>query len=149
MTPSTTVSTELELRLVVPGGPSLPVLADLRYAADDPWAVRVAFRVGTGEGGPGEVAEDEGVVEWMFARQLLTEGMAACVGDGDVRVWPASSGGERYVNLAMASPSGSALFEIDRDELVGFLQQTYLAVATGAEEAAVDIDAELALLLSR
>jgi hypothetical protein len=135
-----TVRTELELRLVVPGGPSLPVLADLRYAADDPWAVRVAFQTG-GDG--------DGVVEWMFARQLLTDGVAGTVGEGDVRVWPALADGEPVINLAMASPSGSALFEIDRDALIEFLQQTYLAVPTGTEEDVVDLDSELALLLDR
>jgi len=51
------------------------------------------------------------------------------------------------VNLAVASPSGSALFELDRNDLVEFLQQTYLAVPTGLEGDAVDLDAELALLL--
>ena len=139
MTHIATVTAELELRLVVPGGPSLPVVASLRYDSNDPWAVRVAFHTG-GEG--------DGIVEWMFARQLLTEGIAAAVGEGDVRVWPATHGAERVVNLAMASPSGSALFEIDRDALVEFLQQTYLAVPTGTEEDVVDLDAELALLLS-
>ena len=139
MTHIATVTAELELRLVVPGGPSLPVLANLRYETADPWAVRVAFQTG-GEG--------DGIVEWMFARQLLTEGIAAAVGEGDVRVWPALHGTERVVNLAMASPSGSALFEIDRDDLVEFLQQTYLAVPTGAEEDVVDIDAEIAILLA-
>ena len=133
-----TVRTELELRLVVPGGPSLPVLAGLRYEPTDPWAVRVAFHTG-GEG--------DGIVEWLFARQLLTDGVAGPVGEGDVRVWPSVHGASRVLNLAMASPSGSALFEIDRDELVEFLQQTYLAVPTGAEESVVDLDAELALLL--
>jgi hypothetical protein len=139
MTHIATVTSELELRLVVPGGPSLPVLAGLRYSADDPWAVRVAFQTG-GEG--------DGIVEWMFARQLLTDGVANAVGEGDVRVWPELHGGERVVNLAMASPSGSALFEIDRDDLVEFLQQTYLAVPTGSEEDVVDLDAELARLLA-
>ena len=134
-----TVTAELELRLVVPGGPSLPVIAGLRYSADDPWAVRVAFQTG-GEG--------DGIVEWMFARQLLTDGVSGTVGEGDIRVWPAMSGGERVINLAMASPSGSALFEIDRYELVEFLQQTYLAVPTGLEGDAVDLDAELEALLS-
>ena len=134
-----TVHTQLELRLVVPGGPSLPVLAGLHYESADPWAVRVAFQTG-GEG--------DGTVEWMFARQLLTDGVRTTVGEGDVRVWPSETGRERVVNLAMASPSGSALFEIDRDALVEFLQQTYLAVPTGAEEEVVDLDAELALLLS-
>ncbi len=138
MTHIATVTAELELRLVVPGGPSLPVVANLRYDSNDPWAVRVAFQTG-GEG--------DGVVEWMFARQLLTDGVASAIGEGDVRVWPSLHGTERVVNLAMASPSGSALFEIDRDALVEFLQQTYLAVPTGHESAAVDLDLEIAALL--
>lgn len=138
MTHIATVSIELELRLVVPGGPSLPVLADLRYAADDPWAVRVAFQTG-GEG--------DGVVEWTFARQLLTEGVAGPVGEGDVRLWPAASGRDQVVHLAMASPSGSALFEIDREDVVRFLQRTYLAVPTGSEADVVDLDGELDALL--
>ena len=138
MTHIATVTAELELRLVVPGGPSLPVLANLRYETADPWAVRVAFQTG-GEG--------DGIVEWMFARQLLTDGVAKTVGEGDIRVWPSVIGREHFVNLAMASPSGSALFEIDRDALVEFLQQTYLAVPTGHEGEMVDFDAEIALLL--
>lgn len=139
MTHIATVSAELELRLVVPGGPSLPVLATLRYETADPWAVRVGFQTGD---------EGDGVVEWTFARQLLTDGIAKTVGEGDVRVWPSKVGHEHVVNLAMASPSGSALFEIDRDALVQFLQQTYLAVPTGLEDEVVDIDAELANLLA-
>jgi Streptomyces sporulation and cell division protein, SsgA len=139
MTHIATVTAELELRLVVPGGPSLPVIASLRYETVDPWAVRVAFQTG-GEG--------DGIVEWMFARQLLTDGVAKTAGEGDVRVWPSVIGREHFVNLAMASPSGSALFEIDRDSLVEFLQQTYLAVPTGLEGDVVDIDAEIAILLA-
>jgi hypothetical protein len=135
-----TVTADLELHLVVPGGPSLPVVAGLRYESADPWAVRVAFHTG-GDG--------DGIVEWMFARQLLTDGIAQACGEGDVRVWPGLHDGERVVNLAMASPSGAALFEIDRDALVEFLQQTYLAVPTGHESESVDLDAELATLLSQ
>jgi len=132
------VQTELELRLVVPGGPCLPVLAGMRYEAADPWAVRVTFHTG-GEG--------DGVIEWLFARQLLSDGIAGAVGEGDIRVWPAFHGAERVVNLAIASPSGSALFELDRNDLVEFLQQTYLAVPAGLEGEAVDLDAELSMLL--
>ena len=143
MTHIATVTAELELRLVVPGGPSLPIVASLRYETADPWAVRVAFQTGA----KNEDGSGDGVVEWMFARQLLTDGVATTVGEGDVRVWPTRIGDESFVNLAMASPSGSALFEIDRDSLVEFLQQTYLAVPTGSEEEVVDLDAELALLL--
>ncbi len=145
MTDTAVINTELELRLVVPGAPHLPVLADLSYCADDPWAVQVAFRTGT---------QDRGVVEWLFARQLLTDGVAGPAGEGDVRVWPSEDdrprvGSAPVVHLAMASPSGSALFEIDRDDVVEFLQQTYLLVPTGAEHTRVDLDAEMAVLLER
>ena len=151
MTGVATVCSVIELRLVVPGGPSVPLRADLRYTADDPWAVRVAFQVGPGPVGSGDAgsgADDDGVVEWLFARQLLTGGIAGTVGEGDVRVWPSMAAADRIVHLAMASPSGSALFELGRDELVEFLQQTYLAVPTGTEESFVDLDAELALLFA-
>ncbi len=138
MTRSVTVSAQLSLRLVVPGGPSLPVLTDVRYDAADPWAVSVGFRTGD---------DDTPTVEWLFARCLLTEGVQGPVGDGDVRVWPAVRGRQRVVHLAMASPSGAALFEVDRDELVEFLSASYLAVPTGSEELFVDLDAELDRLL--
>ena len=144
MTHIATVTAELELRLVVPGGPSLPVIASLRYESADPWAVRVGFQTGVGN----EDGSGDGVVEWIFARQLLTDGVANTVGEGDVRVWPSVIDHEHFVNLAMASPSGSAIFEIDRDALVEFLQQTYLSVPTGLEENVVDLDAELAILLA-
>ena len=140
MTHDATVSTELDLRLVVPGGPSLPVVTAVRYDAADPWAVRIAFRTGT---------EGSGVVEWLFARSLLIEGAVGPVGEGDVRVWPVQRGRGCVVHLAMASPSGSAVFELDRDELEQFLRRTCAAVPVGRESAAVDLDAELAQLLSR
>ena len=133
----TCVTVELELRLVVQGGPSLPVVATLRYGAHDPWAVRIVFQ--TGDDGEG--------VEWLFARQLLTDGVARPAGQGDVRVWPAPDHRDQVVHLAMASPSGSALFELDREDVVTFLQQTYAVVATGGEEQVVDLDDELQLLL--
>jgi hypothetical protein len=135
MTHIATVTAALELHLVVPGSDSLPLLAGLSYDVTDPWAVRVSFDTG-----------DSGV-EWLFARQLLTDGIAFATGEGDIRVWPSLTDGERLVTLAMESPSGSAMFEIDRDALVEFLQQTYLAVPTGHEGLNIDLDVELALLL--
>ena len=140
MTPrSTSVSTEVQLRLVVPGAASLPVRAGLRYDVTDPYAVQVAFH--TGNGGDGDV------VEWTFARQLLTDGVSAPVGEGDVQVWPSATAGLPGVCLSLSSPSGKALFEVPLPELVDFLGQTYAAVPTGAESQHVDVDAELALLL--
>ncbi len=131
-----TVTTQLELRLVVPGNASLPVLADVRYEGTDPYAIDMAFHTGASD-----------VVEWTFARQLLTDGVTRPVGEGDVQVWPSQSGGRAVVCLSLSSPSGRALFEIPLTDLVEFLTQTYAAVPTGSESDYVDVDAELALLL--
>jgi hypothetical protein len=140
MTPRpTSVSTELQLRLVVPGATSLPVRAGLRYDVTDPYAVQVLFH--TGAQGEGEV------VEWTFARQLLTDGVTRPVGEGDVQVWPSHTSGRPVVCLSLSSPSGRALFEIPLADLVEFLTKTYAAVPTGSESDFVDVDAELALLL--
>ena len=132
----TSVSAELELRLVVPGSASLPVGATVRYDAGDPYAVHVAFHTGAEE-----------AVEWTFARQLLTDGVTHPVGEGDVQVWPSQSGGRPVVCLSLSSPSGRALFEVPLTDLVQFLTRTYTAVPTGSESDFVDLDAELALLL--
>ena len=137
----TMVTADLQLRLVVPGSSALPVRASMRYDVTDPYAVQVAFHTGPADGSGGDV------VEWTFARQLLTDGVAAPVGEGDVQVWPSTSAGLAVVCLALSSPSGKALFEIPLPELVDFLGSTYAAVPTGGESAHVDVDAELALLL--
>ena len=112
----TSVSTQEQLRLVVPGAASLPVRASLHYDVQDPYAVTVAFH--TGSGGNGDV------VHWTFARQLLTDGVSAPVGQGDVQVWASASCGLPVVCLSLSSPSGKALFEVPLPEPVDFLGQT-------------------------
>lgn len=135
-----TVTAELALALVAPDGQGLPVAAVLRYETVDPYAVRVGFRTGADE-----------VVEWTFARQLLTEGVTGRVGEGDVQVWPVSDttplGDEAAICLSLCSPSGAALFEAPVGAVVEFLSRTYCAVPVGSESDFVDVDAELALLL--
>jgi len=83
MDSGTTVSAELGLMLVVPQHTTVPLVASLFYSGDDPYAVRMAFHVGTDE-----------PVEWIFARDLLAAGMAEPAGEGDVRAWPSSSSGD-------------------------------------------------------
>jgi hypothetical protein len=135
----TSVSSELQLRLVVPGAASLPVRADLEYDVTDPYAVSVCFHTGTGTGGD--------VVQWTFARQLLSDGVSIPAGEGDVQVWPSTSSSGPVVCLSLSSPSGRALFEVPLGDLVEFLGRTYEQVPTGREGDHVDVDAELALLL--
>jgi hypothetical protein len=136
----TSVSSELQLRLVVPGAASLPVRADLAYDVTDPYAVQVSFHTGSGAG-------SGDVVQWTFARQLLSDGVSVPAGEGDVQVWPSTASGTSVVCLSLSSPSGRALFEVPLGDLVEFLGRTYQAVPTGSESQHVDVDAELALLL--
>jgi hypothetical protein len=131
------VTAQVELRFVVPGTAALPVVADVGYEPADPYAVRVRFHTG----------DDDGGVEWTFARSLLTDGVARPSGDGDVRIWPSHSDGRPVVCLSLSSPSGRALFEAPLSAIVEFLTETYAAVPTGAEADHVDVDAELALML--
>jgi hypothetical protein len=131
------VTAELGLRLVVPDGTPLPVTANIRYDASDPYAVTVTFFTGAAD-----------PVRWTFARQLLTDGVEHSVGEGDVRVWPVHSDGSPVVFIALSSPSGRALFEAALADVVEFLGRSYTAVPTGAESDFVDVDSELSLILS-
>jgi Streptomyces sporulation and cell division protein, SsgA len=131
------ITTEMELRLVVGDGADRPVQAELSYTPRDPYAVRIGFHTG-----------GDDVVEWTFARSLLTDGVTHPVGDGDVQVWPATgASGEQQVRLSLSSPSGKALFEAPLPQLVQFLTETYALVPTGCESDFVDVGAELAVLL--
>ena len=136
----TTVSSELQLRLIVPGATSLPVRAALNYDVEDPYAVQVAFYTGSAAG-------NSDIVEWTFARQLLGDGVHEQCGEGDVQVWPSTEDGQSVVCLSLSSPSGRALFEVPLGELVEFLARTYKAVPNGSESEHLDVAAELAMLL--
>ncbi len=133
------VQSDLQLRLVVAGSAPLTVRAAMRYDVADPYAVQIGFHTGA--------ASDSDVVEWTFARSLLSEGVSSPAGAGDVQVWPSTGAGSAAVCLSLSSPSGKALFEVPLAELVEFLSQTYVAVPSGSESDHVDVEAELALLL--
>ena len=141
MTRIATVTTELELRLVVPGGPSLPgrwpTCATPRTTRGPcGWRSTPVARATASSSGcsPGSCSPTASPARSARATCGCGRRCTAATGSCTWR-WPRRP--------------GSALFEIDRDALVEFLQQTYLAVPTGAEEDVVDLDAELALLLSR
>ena len=124
------VDVEVTLRLVVPdSGPvSLPV--SLRYVASDPYAVRALFR-----GGDGETS-----VEWVFARDLLVEGLERATGLGDVHVWPSRGEEGELVVIALSSPDGRAVLHADADDLRLFVGRTLSVVPTGQEALHLDLE---------
>lgn len=142
---STTVSAELGLRLIVPQQTIVPLVASLYYNGSDPYAVRMAFHVGTDE-----------PVEWIFARDLLSAGIESRQGEGDVQVWPSepadsTEGGADNVvlNIELTSPFGQAHFEAPVEAMASFLARTYSIVPAGEESAFVDIESELNDLLRK
>jgi hypothetical protein len=141
---STTISAEMGLRLVVPQQTIVPLVASLYYSGSDPYAVRMAFHVGTDE-----------PVEWIFARDLLA---------ADVHVWPSARscamadgldviGGAdvdgAVLNIELSSPFGQAHFEAPAQAMAAFLQRTYRVVPAGKESAFIDIEGELTDLLKK
>jgi len=135
MNTSAIVAAELGLRLVVPGQAGVPLTASLNYRRDDPYAIRMAFHVGTDD-----------PVEWIFARDLLTTGLDRPAGGGDVRVWPSPAAHRDVLNISLSSPFGQAHFEASRTALTAFLLRTFEVVPSGREAEYVDIEGELNLL---
>ena len=136
--PTRPVEASLDMRLIVPGHAPLHIPAVLSYDPADPYAVTLELSTGT----------DRGMVAWVFARQLLLDGVTKATGEGDVHVWPVFTGRIPVTFLSLSSPSGSALFEVDMPGLVDFLTRTVALVPAGCESDHVNLDAELAALLT-
>ena len=132
MNRSATVVAELGLRLVVPDRGGVPLTSSLRYRGDDPYAIRMSFHAGLDD-----------PVEWLFARDLLSVGVQAATGDGDVRVWPALAGDRDVLNISLSSPFGQAHFEASLAAVSAFLRRTYEVVPLGREADFVDVEGEL------
>ncbi|OIK24577.1 SsgA family sporulation/cell division regulator [Streptomyces malaysiense] len=134
----TVVERELELKLILSPGRSIPVPARLAYRSDDPYAVHVFFHVNS-----------EFPVHWTFARDLLVEGVFRPCGHGDVRVWPTKSAGRSVVLMALSSPDGDALLEGPAPQVSAWLERTLRAVPPGTEGGQPGIDDALDQLLAR
>jgi hypothetical protein len=109
--------------------------AELRYDVGDPFAV--TLHIGTDC--------DEPVV-WVFARDLLSSGISAPTGEGDITVEPARENGERMVRITLATDCVATMLA-PSDTVVEFLVESYARVPTGAESDQVDFEAEIASLL--
>jgi Streptomyces sporulation and cell division protein, SsgA len=138
MNTGATVSAELGLSLVVPEHGAVPLVASLAYSVGDPYAIRMAFHVGTDD-----------PVEWIFSRDLLSAGLGGPAGEGDVQVWPGEIHGISVLNIALSSPFGQAHFEAPMISIADFLNRTYGLIAAGCETDFINIDGELDELLWR
>ena len=150
----TAVTAEVSLGLVGPENGIVPLTASLTYSCADPYAVTMAFHVGTAE-----------PVEWTLARDLLAAALHSREGIGDVQAWPSaasadpaawvgravkgSAAGKQILNISMTSPFGHARFEACAQDIERFLARTFEIVPRGAEPSFMSFDDELTDLLSQ
>jgi hypothetical protein len=94
-------------------GKRLPVR--LIYRAADRYAITAVFNAGTDE-----------ERTWLFARELLADGLHRSVGIGDVIVWPGSdephpADHRRRIFIRLRSAEGTALLSMAREDAIAFL----------------------------
>jgi hypothetical protein len=126
------ISVPFDARLLADGG-RFPAV--LRYRRTDPFAVTIRFDVGNGAS-----------VEWVFARELLEDGLRRPAGVADVRVAPVTHAGESIIELALSSRGGQARVGLPRWAVRAFLRRVAALVPAGTEARYIDWDLELALL---
>ena len=124
---------------MVPEHGAVPLVASLYYTTGDPYAVRMAFHVGTRR------AQSSGSSRgtWLpRASQARPERVT--FGSGLVRT--TASG---VLNIALSSPFGQAHFEAPMISIAEFLNRTFGVIAAGQESDFIDVDGELDELLWR
>ncbi len=132
------VTRTLTLELIDATGTATTLAAELFYDKSDPYAVAAYFRSG-----------DDIPVRWVFARDLLAEGLYEPTGDGDVHVWPClDARGRAVVIIELSSPDGEALLQASSAEVCEFLLRAEAVVPKGSEAAHLDVDNALARLFS-
>lgn len=132
-----TITTPLTLS-VATGNGDAELSGELRYDPSDPFAVSLA--IGTDCADP---------VVWTFARDLLSAGVTAPSGEGDITIEPAGNeigDEERALRVTLATDCLATML-VSMDRVVEFLVETFALVPTGAELDRVDLDAEIAALL--
>lgn len=112
----------------------IPSRIDTVFAYDpaDPYAVAAKFTVG-------EIA-----VEWVFARDLLRDGLLGRVGEGDVRI----ESNAEVIWIALSAPEASVRLECDRHPLEWFLKAVYALVPVGSESKFNNVDRWINEILS-
>lgn len=110
-----------------------PVAVMLRYDTSDPLAVGLVFGVG-----------DQPGITWVFARDLLSEGVREATGQGDVRVSPSSW---QTTDVELRSPEGTRSVRFYTDELQDFLQRTNAVCPPGSERCEKSLERMLQGLL--
>ncbi|SEL85623.1 Streptomyces sporulation and cell division protein, SsgA [Streptacidiphilus jiangxiensis] len=116
---------------------SRAVATRLEYDDRRPHEVRVVFHT-----------DRRDAVAWVFARDLLLDGLGAPSGCGDVRIQPSARGDGHLLSLLLTGEDGVALIELPAAEVGAFALQSLRLVPRGREPQPPDLDALTAQLLA-
>lgn len=113
----------------VPGGRPMPVNADLRYDSADPYAVCLSLHTDTGR-----------TVDWIFARDLLADGIYRRTGIGDVVVEPIPARQVDYVRITLGTGTPRFHAQLPARAVLAFVRRTQSLVRPGTEGRHIDLD---------
>ncbi|RKE22212.1 SsgA family sporulation/cell division regulator [Streptomyces sp. TLI_171] len=116
-------------------GLRVSVPARLRYHRADPFAVHLDCH-----------ADLEEPITWLFARDLLAEGMDGWAGVGDVTIRRSSADPE-LLAIALSTPGQTAVLHTPAAPVREFLRSSHLVVPVGMEHHYLDTDTLLRRLL--
>jgi hypothetical protein len=123
-----TITERLTAYLIIGQEAGLDFTITASYDTRDPYAVRLDFPV---------LGPDGHLLNWIFGRALLDEGMSGPAGEGDVHVWPC---GPDLIMLELCAEAGSALMALPARQVRAFLFLSYAEVPPGYEGDYIEID---------
>lgn len=107
------------------------VMGRLEYNVWDPYAVRLNLRTGQSD------------VTWVFARDLLRDGLGEATGYGDVAVWPDVDASGRLC-IRLAAPQGTCVLYVHNIARVGkWVSRTYTLMPDEAQDMTAQVDRAL------
>jgi len=130
------VSRDLEMRMLLDNGVTVPMPCTLHFTLADPYAVSATFRSARTS------------VTWVFARELLSSGLVREAGEGDIHITPLQRTSGNVLRVELRSPDGRAVMEGPRAEIDDFLRSTYDLLPGGLEWTYLNMDAALEQLLN-
>ncbi|RZS36915.1 sporulation and cell division protein SsgA [Herbihabitans rhizosphaerae] len=124
----TTDAVHTEQLIALYGG-TTPVRSRWTYQASSPYTVIAEFQT-----------SHERWVRWMFARELLVDGLVGPAGIGDVRLRPEGIPGREMLIVEIESPEGHAELELDITAVEAFVDATAELVPLGQESEHFDVE---------
>ncbi|KUN03602.1 sporulation and cell division protein SsgA [Streptomyces yokosukanensis] len=109
--------------------PPVPLPAELRYTAADPYAVCLSLG-----------AHSAVPVDWVFARSLLADGVRRPTGSGDVVVIPGPRCHPDTVRVLLRTRNGAAVLDVATRDVSAFLHRADALVPPGTEQRHIDLD---------